>query len=47
MPGTESATITYPVGTSSAVKVVLNEEAVTVKVYPADKNHKIIALFHY
>jgi len=31
----------------STVKVVLNEEAVTVKVNPADKNHKIIALFHY
>ena len=47
VPGTESATVSYPVGTSSAVKVVLNEEAVTVKVNPADKNHKIIALFHY
>ena len=47
VPGTESATTTYPVGTSSAVKVVLNEEAVTVKVNPADKNHKIIALFQY
>jgi pimeloyl-ACP methyl ester carboxylesterase len=47
VPGTESATITYPVGTSSAVKVVLNEETVTVKINPEDKNHKIIALFHY
>ena len=47
VPGTESATVTYPVGTSSAVKVVLNEEAVTVKVNTTDKNHKIIALFHY
>jgi hypothetical protein len=47
VPGTESATLTYPVGTSKAVKVVLNEEAVTVKINPEDKNQKIIALFHY
>jgi len=47
VPGTESATVTYPVGTTSAVKVVLNEETVTVKINPEDKNHRIIALFHY
>jgi hypothetical protein len=45
--GTASATKIYPLGTSNAVKVVLNEEAVTVKINPEDKGHKIIVPFHY
>jgi pimeloyl-ACP methyl ester carboxylesterase len=45
--GTASATKVYPPGTSRAVKVVLNEEAVTVKISAQDHGHKIIAPFHY
>jgi pimeloyl-ACP methyl ester carboxylesterase len=45
--GTASATKIYPPGTSRAVKVVLNEEAVTVKISSEDHGHKIIVPFHY
>jgi len=45
--GTASATKIYPPGTSKAVKVVLNEEAVTVKIDSKDKGHKIFVPFHY
>ena len=45
--GTASATKIYPPGTSRAVKVVLNEEAVTVKISAQDHGHKIIVPFHY
>ena len=45
--GTASATKIYPPGTSRAVKVVLNEEAVTVKINSEDKGHKIFVPFHY
>jgi pimeloyl-ACP methyl ester carboxylesterase len=47
VPGTASATKIYPPGTSRAVKVVLNEEAVTVKINSEDKGHKIFVPFHY
>ncbi len=47
VPGTESATVTYPAGTSRSVKVVLNEEMVTVKINPGDRSQKIIAMFNY
>ena len=47
VPGSESATVTYPAGTSKSVKVVLNEETLTVKIDPEDRSHKIIAMFHY
>jgi len=45
--GTASATKIYPPGTSRAVKVVLNEEAVTVRISAQDHGHKIIVPFHY
>ena len=45
--GTASATKIYPPGTSRSVKVVLNEEAVTVKINAEDKGHKINVPFHY
>ena len=45
--GTASATKIYPPGTSRAVKVVLNKEAVTVKIDSEDTGHKIIVPFHY
>ncbi len=45
--GTASASKIYPAGTSRAVKVVLNEEALTVKINAEDKGHKIIVPFHY
>ena len=47
VPGTASATKIYSPGTSRAVKVVLNQETVTVKIYPEDNGHKIIVPFHY
>ncbi|MFH2129548.1 MAG: hydrolase [bacterium] len=47
VPGTASATQMYPVGTDKAVKVVLNEESVTVKIRPEDKGHEIVVPFHY
>jgi pimeloyl-ACP methyl ester carboxylesterase len=45
--GTASATKIYPPGTSRAVKVVLNKEAVTVKIDSEDIGHKIIVPFHF
>jgi pimeloyl-ACP methyl ester carboxylesterase len=45
--GTASASKIYPAGTSRTVKVVLNEEALTVKINAEDKGHKIIVPFHY
>ncbi|MBT6612965.1 MAG: alpha/beta fold hydrolase [Deltaproteobacteria bacterium] len=45
--GTASATKIYPQGTSKVVKVVLNKEAVSIKLSSTEKGHKIVALFHY
>jgi pimeloyl-ACP methyl ester carboxylesterase len=45
--GTASASKIYPAGTSRTVKVVLNEEALAVKINAEDKGHKIIVPFHY
>jgi len=47
VPGTASATKIYSPGTSRAVKVVLNKEAVTVKIYPEDNGHNIFVPFDY
>jgi hypothetical protein len=47
VPGTASATKTYPAGPSRAVPVVLNGEHMTVRTFPLSEGNVVIAEFHY
>jgi hypothetical protein len=47
VPGTASATRHFPAQPSRPVRVVLNDEALTVRTWPLAIGHLVIAEFHY
>lgn len=47
VPGTAAATMAFPALPSRAVRVVLNDEALTVRTFPVADGHLVVAEFHY
>ena len=47
VPGTSEATQRFEPGPSRPVRVVLNAESMTVRIYPLEQGHVTIAEFHY
>jgi hypothetical protein len=47
VPGTASATRTYPAGPAKPVPMVLNGERLTVRTWPVAEGHVVLGEFHY